>query len=87
MNLTWPTLSVLALTLATFAAPASAAPASLEGVKGGAPSATEHVAYRRCWYHRGHRHCRYVREGYRYEPGVNLYIGGGRHHHHRHHRH
>jgi hypothetical protein len=75
--------------LGILATPASAAPASgLQGAEAGTgASATEQVAYRRCWWHRGHRHCRWV-DTYSYGPSINLHIGGGRHgHRHRHHRH
>ena len=77
----------LALTLGFLTAPASAAPlGSVDGVKSGTASAAEQVAYRRCWWRNGHRHCRWVDDGYGYGPGVNLYFGGGRHgHHHRRH--
>lgn len=87
MHLKWPILSAAAFALAALATPASAAPASLEGIKGNTPSAAEHVAYRRCWWHRGHRHCRWVEDGYGYGPGVNLYFDGRRGHRHHHHHH
>jgi hypothetical protein len=78
----------MALAFAVLATPASAAPASgMQGLETGTNSSlTEQVAYRRCWWHRGHRHCRWVR-GYRYGPSINLYFGRDRHRHHRHHRH
>ena len=77
-----------ALTLGFLAAPASAAPlGSVDGVKAGTGvSAAEQVAYRRCWWLDGRRHCRWV-EGYGYGPSVGVYIGDGRrgHRHRRHH--
>jgi hypothetical protein len=93
-------LGALALMLGAFAAPASAAPvSSLDGVKGGSPSATEQIAYRRCWWEHGRRHCRrtvtryYYDDGYYgygpgyYGPGIGLYFGGGGHHRHGGHHH
>jgi hypothetical protein len=77
-----------ALTLGFLAVPASAAPlGSVGGVKvGTGVSAAEQVAYRRCWWRDGRRHCRWV-EGYGYGPSVGVYIGDGRrgHRHRRHH--
>jgi hypothetical protein len=67
------------------ATPASAAPlASVTGARAGNDaSATEQIAYRRCWWRHGIRHCRWVEE-YGYGPGVNLYFrDGDRRHHHR----
>lgn len=41
-------------------------------------SAAETVTYR-CWWHRGHRHCRYVEPSYRYyyapRPAFSFYYG------------
>src|SRR5262245_31299071 len=86
-------LAALALTLGFLAAPASAASVTgLEGAKPGNASAAEHVAYRRCWYENGRRHCRrtvtryYDDDGYygygpSYGPGIGLYFGGGGHRH------
>jgi hypothetical protein len=48
-------------------------------------SAVEQVNYRRCWWHNGHRRCRWVGDSYGYGPGVNLYFGGGGHRGHGHH--
>ena len=90
-------LAALALMLGAFAAPASAAPvSSLDGVKAGSPSATQQIAYRRCWWEHGRRHCRrtvtryYYDDGYYgygpgYGPGIGLYFGGGGHRHGGHH--
>ena len=87
--------AALAVGLGLMAAPATAGPAgSLAGdFRTAAPSTSlaEQIA-RRCWWHRGHRHCRHTgRRHYReygYGPSVNLHIGGGRHDrgHRRHHR-
>jgi hypothetical protein len=80
--------SVVALTLGVLAAPASAAPAV--GIFGNeartAGTTLVEKAARRCWWHRGHKHCRYYRE---YRPGFNFYIGPGYRHRHGHwgHRH
>ena len=85
------TAAALAVGFGLMAAPATAGPASsLAGdFRTAAPSTSlaEQVA-RRCWWHRGERHCRRVdnrdhddrgsRE-YGYGPSVNLNIGGGRH--------
>jgi hypothetical protein len=76
--------TLVALTLGVFAAPASAAPSGLDGLKKEAVPSAEQVA-QRCWYHRGHRHCRHV-ERHGYGPSINLYLGDRRHGHRRHHR-
>jgi len=81
----------LVLGLATMSA--QAAPAgSTTGLKAAAGTETsvDQVGYRRCWWHHGHRHCRYYgdRGYYGYGPGINFYWGGHRHrHHHWRHRH
>jgi hypothetical protein len=77
--------AALVVSLGYLVTPASAAPlASVSGAKtGNDTSATEQIAYRRCWWRHGHRHCRWVHE-YGYGPGVNLYFGDGRRHHHHH---
>jgi hypothetical protein len=70
----------LSLALALLAVPATAASVgNLDGLRQGAQPAAEQVAWRRCWWHHGHRHCRWVHRGYGYGPGVNLYFGGHRH--------
>jgi hypothetical protein len=90
-------LGALAVALGVLAIPAAAAPAvgDVDGLKGASTSATEHVAYRRCWYEDGRRHCRrtvtryynYYDDGYYgygpgyYGPGIGLYFGGGGHRH------
>jgi hypothetical protein len=87
------TAAALAIGIGFMAAPATAAPTgSLAGdFRTAAPStsATEQIA-RRCWWHRGHRHCRHTHRDYRgygYGPSINLHIGGHRHgHRHRGHR-
>jgi hypothetical protein len=86
-------VALTALAGAGMAAPASAAP--LSGVQGGVPEAApavEKAAYRRCWWHHGHRHCRWVATryydygyyddypygyGYGYGPSVGFFFGGG----------
>ena len=77
--------AALALTLGLLSAPASAAPlGNMDGIRTGDIPAAEQVAYRRCWFHHGYRHCRYYRS-YGYAPGFSFYLGGGhRHWHHRH---
>jgi hypothetical protein len=82
-------LSTVLLAFGVLATPSLAAPATgLKGVESQASSSlTEQVAYRRCWYHHGHRHCRWVGG---YGPSVSLHFGGHRHghrHHRRHYRH
>jgi hypothetical protein len=58
-------------------------------------NAVEKAAYRRCWWHRGHRHCRWFHSayydddyyyggypyGYSYGPSVGFFFGGGGHRH------
>jgi hypothetical protein len=77
-------LSTVLLAFGLLATPSLAAPATgLQGIESQTSSSlTEQVAYRRCWWHRGHRHCRWVGG---YGPSIRLHFGG-RHHHHRHHR-
>ena len=80
-----------AVMLSLAGTPASAMPAGMQGAAVGTEqSAAQPVAYRRCWYEDGHRHCRrtvtryyYDDDGYYgYGPGINLYFGGGRGHFH-----
>ena len=75
----WVASGAFALALGFFAAPAFAAPlGTMDGIKAGdARSAVEQVNYRRCWWRNGHRHCRWVGDGYGYGPGIGLYFGGG----------
>ena len=83
-------LTSVVLAFGVLASPAVAAPASsLQSLEAANSSLTEQVGYRRCYWHRGHRHCRWVDDGYRYGPSINLNIGGGHrgHRHRRHHRH
>jgi hypothetical protein len=88
-----------AVVLSLAGAPALAMPAGMQGTMVGTEQSTaQPVAYRRCWYEDGRRHCRrtvtryyYDDDGYYgYGPGINLYFGGGggRHggHHGGHHR-
>ena len=70
----------VALAIGLFAGSAQAAPAggALGGVEANpaAGNAVEKTAWvRRCYWHRGHRHCR------------NVWVPGRRWHHHRHHHH
>jgi len=85
----WVASGAFALALGFLTAPASATPLSaMDGVRSGdIASAAEQVSYRRCWWHKGHRHCRWVDDGYGYGPGINLYFGGGGRHGHGHRRH
>src|SRR5262245_2260863 len=53
---------------------AHAAPLSNAKVIGG-PSAVEKVAYRRCWWRHGARHCRWVADRHVYGHGDGLYLG------------
>ena len=92
-------LAGAALAVSLFAAPATAAPAAnLQGIAKDT-SAVEQAHYRRrCWWHRGHRHCRRAhyrrhygyypyRNYYGYSPGFSFYFGSPRRHwHHHHHR-
>lgn len=83
-----------AVMLAGMATLAQAAPAG--GLTGDLKTTAEQmspidqVRYR-CWWHRGHRHCRRVHRhyGYYYGPSFGIYFGGHRHWRHRHwgHRH
>jgi hypothetical protein len=81
----------VALGLATLSAQAAPAGSATMDLKGSAVSSVEKAA-RRCWWHRGHRHCRYYRDygyyphHYGYGPSIRFYWGGHRHGHHRHHR-
>jgi hypothetical protein len=90
------TLASAALALGLLTVPASAAPVSnLKGIEADASTQAETVHYRRrCWWHRGHMHCRrgYSRHYgyapyYGYGPSFGFHFGGGRHHHWRRHRH
>lgn len=86
------TLSFVALS-----APAVAAPTgSLNGAR--PASSVEQAAYRHCWWHHGHRHCRYVYRDYDgpyygygpyygFGPSVGFYFGRGSGWHGGHHRH
>ena len=83
-------LTSVVLAFGVLASPAVAAPASsLQSLEAANSSLTEQVGYRRCYWHRGHRHCRWVDDGYLYGPSINLNLGGGHrcHRHRRHHRH
>jgi len=79
--------ATVVLAVGALSAPALAAPASgLKGIEATTTSSlTEQVGYRRCWWRYGHRHCRWVDDGYSYGPSINLRFGG-RHGHHRHYR-
>jgi hypothetical protein len=73
----------LALAAGLLCAPASAAPVgNVAGVHTPNTSNVEQAAYRRCWWHNGHRHCRLYRTyGYGYGPTFGFSFGGGRHFH------
>jgi len=83
-----------ALAFGLMGAPAQAAPlGSMGDVRTNAAhnSDVQDVRwYRRCYWHRGHRHCRrywdddygYYYDGYPYGPGIGFFFGGGGHGHH-----
>jgi hypothetical protein len=87
-------LAGAALALSFVTAPASAAPTgNFQGVTTDT-SAVEKAHYgRRCWWHRGHLHCRRAyhrrhyygyyprRHYYGYRPGFSFHFGGHRGHH------
>jgi hypothetical protein len=91
-------LAAVAVAFALLSAPASAAPTgNLAGINTDT-SAVEKAHYgRRCWWHRGHWHCRrayrryyyggYYPEYYGYGPSIGFSFGGHRHWGHHHHRH
>jgi hypothetical protein len=89
MTLKFASLGAAAVVLGFLAAPASAAPMSgVNDVTAGVPTSAAQEVARRCYWHRGHRHCRYV--GHGYGPGVSIHIGRdrhGRHHRRRNHHH
>jgi hypothetical protein len=60
-------LSLASLGLGSLAAQAApAAPGALETMTAATRDGkAENVAYRRCWWHRGHRHCRWYGSRYR----------------------
>ena len=68
------------LLTATFVQPSSALPVAKSTV---GSSAVEEVGYRKCRWHNGHRHCRWVEDG----PSVILEFGGRDRHRHGHHHH
>jgi hypothetical protein len=90
-----------AIALGFLAVPAQAAPLSGVVTDGraavGEASDVQNVHYRRrCWWHRGHWHCRrrhvhyypgYYGSPYAYGPSFGIYIGRRHHRHHRHRRH
>jgi hypothetical protein len=68
------------------AAPAGGGPAAALKGEASRNSAVEKTDWRRrCWYHRGHRHCRwqwyddYYDPPY-YGPGIGFFFGPGHHH-------
>ena len=85
--------AALAVAAGLLCAPASAAPVgNVAGVRAPNTSNVEQAAYRRCWWHNGHRHCRIYRTygyydpyyydyGYGYGPTFGFSFGGGRHFH------
>src|SRR5690349_16965509 len=61
------------------ATPSSAMPVAKSGA---APSsAVEQIGYRKCAWHNGHRHCRYIDDS----PSVSIELGGRHRHRHGHH--
>jgi hypothetical protein len=96
---TWLTAAAGALALGLMGSSVQAAPAGgpVAELKSEAAQSSEvHEAAwrRRCWWHRGHQHCRrywddygYYGDGYPYYgygPGVGFFFGGGGGHHHGH---
>jgi len=70
-------LALPALLIAgAFATPSMAMPV---GKPAATESAAQEVGYRKCRWHNGHRHCRYVDDG----PSVSIHLGRDRHRHHR----
>jgi len=63
------------LTAGAFATPSTAMPV---GKSSTVEPAVQEVGYRKCRWHNGHRHCRYVDDG----PSVSVHIGRDRHRHH-----
>ena len=60
---------IAVLSVTAFSAPAFAAPVALQ-TKPSIATQTEEVAYRRCWWRYGERHCRWVGDRiYRYGAG------------------
>jgi hypothetical protein len=73
------TLLAALVVFSTFvAAPASAAPSGLDGIRSGETSLIEQAQWRRCWWRDGARVCRWYR-GWGYGPGWRW--GWRRHHH------
>lgn len=71
-------IAAMALAFGFVTAPASAAPiGSVNGVQvADGASIAEQVGYRKCRWHNGRKHCRWV-EGYGYGPSVGVHIGDG----------
>jgi hypothetical protein len=91
---TWIVAMAGALTLAFAGSSAQAAPAGglaaeLKSEANRGSAVLEATWYRRCWWHRGHRHSRrywrddvYYYDSYPYYgPGIGFFFGGGGHHH------
>jgi hypothetical protein len=87
----WVSLCALGLSLGLLASPATAARfGDMNMQVGTTQPGAEAVAYRRCWWADGRRHCRrivsrhydggYGYDSYGYGPGIGLYFGGGRGH-------
>jgi hypothetical protein len=105
MNVKHWLIGIAAVLAASFATiPTQAAPLSAPStdIKAGQTSSVDRVAYRRCWWRHGHRHCRWYGRYYRpydyypfasdpyyYGPSIGFYFGGGGHRHrfHGHHHH
>ena len=60
------------------ATPSSAMPVAKSGAA--QTSAVEQIGYRKCGWHNGHRHCRYVDDS----PSVSIELGGRHRHRHGH---
>ena len=94
---TWLASAAILLGAGLFAGPAVAGPASLGGLQVPHTSNVDQVTYRsgrRCWWHRGHRHCErafrrygyyntpyynaYPHYGYGFGPTLGFSYGGGR---------
>jgi hypothetical protein len=96
---TWMLAAAGALILAFAGSSAQAAPAGglaaeLKSEANRGSGVQEATWRRRCWWHRGHRHCRrYWDDGYGYYydsypgPGISFFFDGGRRHHHHGHGH
>jgi hypothetical protein len=93
-------IAVGTLSASVQAAPLAASPDNLKATAGENSTVANVVWVRRCWWHRGHRHCRrvwrdsdyyyyydpYPHGGFFFGPSIGFGFGGhGHHHHHGHH--